>query len=224
MSKSGIFFIICFWGCFLALPQTGSAGDWPWGVTSEQTLGTAVLVTSPGRQRPPGPLSVTDRLDMFACGYPGCEEGDPVTLILKTPAGRTGGRPLTTGFNQRYLALDLPPGSYRLGRLESTLDHAKGRLIFELKIHYIFNVRAGRTTYLGRLVVTPLDSDALLIWAAEKRGRIITGETVSGPSRRQVFHLALEEHPPTDASAVMRAYPERDFFTFGTEKMEWMEN
>ncbi len=206
------------------LSRPAGAGEWPWGVPSHLTLGTAVLVTAPGIQRPPGPLAVTDKLDIYACGYANCKDGEPITLKLRAPAGRAGARPLTTGFNQRFLALDLPPGSYRLSRMESSLDHVEGRLTFELDIHYIFNVRAGRTTYLGRLVATPLDSDAILIWSTEKRGHIVTGETVSGPFRRQVFHLAQEEHPYTDASAVMRAYPERDFFAFGTEKMEWISN
>ena len=211
-------------GLLLLLPGQGRASDWPWGAGSSQTMGTAVLVTASGLQRPPGPLAVTSRLDLYACSYPSCQEGDPFTLNLRTPARRPDGLPLTTGFNHRLLALDLPPGTYRLARLESTVDLSEGRFTFEYEVHYLFNIRAGRTTYLGRLVVTPLNSDALLIWSTEKRGQIVTGETVRGRSRRQVFHLAVEEYPAVDTSAVMRAYPERNFFTFGTEKLEWMAN
>ena len=218
------FFPVLALAGLLFLPRVSPAQDWPWGVASHLSLGTAVLVTAPGIQRPPGPLAVTDKLDIYACGYAKCEDGKPITLALRAPGGRAGGRPLTTDFNQRFLALDLPPGSYRLARMESSLDHVEGRLTFELEIHYIFNVRAGRTTYLGRLVATPLESDAVLIWSKEKRGQIVTGETVSGPFRRQVFHLSQEEYPYTDASAVMRAFPERDFFPFSTEKMEWIVN
>lgn len=208
----------------LVLPLPALGSDWPWGAASNRTMGTAVLVTAPGLQRPPGPLAVTSRLDLYACGYPGCQEGDPFTLTLRSPAQRPDGMPLTTGYNHRLLALDLPPGTYRLARLESAVDRSEGRLTFEYEVHYLFNIRAGRTTYLGRLVATPLNSDALLIWSTEKRGRIVTGETLKGRSRRQVFHLAVEEHLAVDTSAVMRAYPERNFYAFGTEKLEWMAN
>jgi len=166
---------------------------------------------------------VTHGLTLYACGEPGCEDGPPLRLDLRAPLQQPGGRPLTTGPGRRFLALDLPPGSYRLAEVISSLAQEVGPLDFLIKTHFIFDVREGRTTYLGRLTLTPLDSDAQLIWPLERRGWVVAGRSTPGGSRRQVVHLALEDLLSTDGPAILRNYPERDFFHFSTELMLWMK-
>ena len=199
------------------------AGAWPWAVGPKESLGTVVLVTSPGVQRPPGIGPVTHGLTLYACGQPGCEDGPALKLDLRAPLRQPGGRPLTTGSRRRFLALDLPPGSYRLAEVVSSLDQEVGPLDFLIKTHFIFNVREGRTTYLGRLILTPLDADAQLIWPKEKRGWVVTGRSTPGGSRRQMVHLAVDDFLSADGPALLRNFSERDFFHFSTELMLWMK-
>lgn len=199
------------------------AGSWPWAMGPKGSLGTVALVISPGIQRPPGIGPVARRLTLYACGEPGCKDDPALTLDLKAPLSQPGGRPLTTGPRRRFLALDLPPGSYRLAEVVSSLDQEVGPLDFLIKTHFIFDVREGRTTYLGRLTLTPLDVEAQLIWPMERRGWIVTGRSTPGGSRRQVVHLAVGDFLSTDGPALLRNFPEKAFFSFTTELMLWMK-
>ncbi len=215
----------------LALAAPAAAQPWPWGGRSDQIMGGVGLVVALSLNYPPSkdglgitPSSINDppRLDSFRlypCGAPGCQDGDRLDLPFIGPFG------LERGVRLHYLYLSLPPALYRIDRVEG-VAHVQGhRVAFEFPLHYIFEAREGRTSYLGRLKLTMRQR------ASRFEDRAARGETLDpdSPGGRPLtipdlsFDFEVVDRLEADGPALMRAYPERTLRPFAKELMFWLK-
>jgi hypothetical protein len=209
-------------GCLLAGPAWAAQG-WPWAGPATESLGGAALVVVGGELGGPGPKVNPLRVTLLPCGEPGCDQGPALRLPLTESPHRADGQPLTSGGEDRSLALELPAGSYRLAELEALVSRETGQGVFFVPLHYIFQVRPGRTSYLGRLTVTALEAESRFLWAKSRPGELIVGQTKGGPEIKLTFHLNLEDSLRLDQAVILRAYAGRSLPAFIKELAAWMK-
>ncbi|MBW1711523.1 MAG: hypothetical protein JRJ59_00025 [Deltaproteobacteria bacterium] len=197
---------------------TALGRDWPWAAGPQEILGTIALVLVPAGRRPPWPALMADRVKLYACGQPGCTDGPPLILPLTRAKEEPAG-----GYARRFLVLDLPPGSYRLAEVQGRVRGLAGEPEFRLPLHYIFQVREGRTVYLGRLILSWLDTEDRLVKIRGQRGRTAMGRCQEPGQEALAVLCNVEDHLVADAGALVRAFPGRHFYQFGVELMVWMK-
>jgi len=150
-----------------------------------------------------GPAIWLDEVELYACGLPGCKKGEPLNLILTAPTKIEG------KFRHYFLALDLPPGGYRLATVRGRLVSGQKVKSFEYPAHYLFRATAGKTTYLGRLNLSLASDEEEPKPAGRKKEDEMESEVVD------LFAY--------DAPAILQAYSDRHFYRMKTELMVWEE-
>ncbi len=211
--KAGLAGALLFFS--LAASPSAGGGEWPWAAASDQILGTAALVAALDARGFDSAPAI-DRLRFYACAEPGCREGQPLDLLY------TGPRVMENRTRFHYLALDLPPGGYRLAQVEGSIRLGRERVGFSFPLHYIFYVRQGSTAYLGRLNLTLRPKGRYFEIVA------VEPSTVAGPKGRidvpaLTFDFAVTNEFAYDATALLRAFPGRRFFEMSPELMVWLE-
>jgi len=179
-----------------------------WSAPTDQILGAVALVATVNLEEKEGPAIRIDELELYPCDLPRCKKGKPLTLVLTTP-------PKNEGRSKHYfLVLDLPAGGYRLAMARGRLISDQKVRTFELPLHYLFQATAGKTTYLGRLNISPAVSLVQYQPGGKKRAPVRAEEELES----EVVDLFAY-----DAPAILQAYPDRHFYRMTTGLMVWEE-
>ena len=205
----------------LAVVLGGPAGvwadQWPWAARPGQLLGGLALTVATASRYDLAQEPRVCQLVFYACGPTGCFKNQALTLDLTAPDVLVGRQRL------HYLALDLPAGLYRLAEVRGWIILGQERREFTFPLHYLFQVREGRTIYLGRFNL----AIRLLSKGREFRS-IAAGQvaTVQGPVEIPdlTFDYVVEDCFHLDATALLRAHPGRDFYPLTPQLMIWMED
>ena len=201
----------------LCLPAGAWAVQWPWAARPGQLLGGLALIVATASRYDLAQEPRVGQLVFYACGPTGCSQDQALALDLTAPDALVGRQRL------HYLALDLPAGLYRLAEARGWVALGQERREFTFPLHYLFQVREGRTVYLGRLNLTIRPQAKGREFRSIAAGQATTDQ---GPAETPdlTFDYFVEDCFHLDATALLRAHPGRDFYPLTSQPMIWMED